>query len=453
MKPIASLAIFLALIVAVVTPSHAAKRVALVVGNSTYQHTPALPNPKNDAKDMAAALQRLGFEVQLGIDLDESEFTRAVRAFSRKATGAETSLFYYAGHGLQYEGNNYLVPVDARLTDEADLTFEALKLNDVLRLMERASQVSLIFLDACRDNPLARNLANRLGPDRSTVVGRGLAVVENVVGTLIAFATQPGNVAQDGTGRNSPFTKALLKHVDKPGLDISQLLRLVRDDVIADTRGLQVPWDHSSLKGGAYYLNQASPSIAIKTDSEAKIPLTAQHEVAFWETIRESNNVELFQEYLRKFPSGAFSGLAQIRISALTNSGAPSKLPSDEDTLTGAAPSTKQAVLEKPEMETPTSYIEDIGALDGRWLAHNRPWHAELLIENGKVELGVWHDQSGQRMKGDGTVSKDGKLEGFITLRGGSWATRWAEGSVREMKFSGSGGLGKIATLKFQKVE
>ena len=193
-------------------PSLAAGRVALVVGNGAYEHSTPLPNPANDAADVAAALKGLGFAVIEGLDLDRTAFEAKLREFARAARGAEAALFFYAGHGLQVEGRNYLLPVDARLSEEVDLEFEALELRAFLKQMR--SRANLVFLDACRDNPLAQDLARSMGASRSAAIGRGLGRVDAASGTLIAYATQPGNVAADGKGRNSPFTTALLEHID-----------------------------------------------------------------------------------------------------------------------------------------------------------------------------------------------------------------------------------------------
>jgi uncharacterized caspase-like protein len=235
-------ALFLSLLLP--SAAHAQKRVALVIGNAAYQSTPALTNPRNDATDMAAALKKLGFQVVEGFDLDKSSFERKVRDFADTMAGAEVGVFFYAGHGLQVAGHNYLVPVDAKLSTLAALDWEMVRLDLVQRTMERETETNVIFLDACRDNPLARNLARAMGT-RSAEIGRGLAPAEAGVGTLISFSTQPGNVALDGTGRNSPFAGALVKRVGASNDDLSALLIDVRNDVRKETQNKQVPWEHS----------------------------------------------------------------------------------------------------------------------------------------------------------------------------------------------------------------
>ena len=237
------------------------KRVALVIGNSSYQNAPELRNPKNDAADMAAALSALGFQVISGSDLDKPAMDRLIRNFAVALVGADVGLFFYAGHGLQIAGNNYLVPIEASVDSAAGIDFELVRLDLIQRQMERETRTNVLFLDACRNNPLARNLARALGT-RSTDVGRGLALAESGVGTLISFATQPGNVAMDGDGRNSPFTAALIKHIATPGKDLNGILIAVRNDVRAVTGGRQVPWENSALTGLFYFREAAAVASA-----------------------------------------------------------------------------------------------------------------------------------------------------------------------------------------------
>ena len=244
-------------------PASAADRIALVIGNGAYEHAGRLPNPPNDAGDVAQALRRIGFDVVEGRDLNKRDMETKIREFGRKLDDAGLALFFYAGHGLQVSGRNYLVPTDARLDRPADLNFEAIDVGLVLQQMEAAKRVNIVLLDACRDNPLARTLARSMGT-RSAAVGHGLASIQGAVGTMIAYATQPDNVAADGEGRNSPFTAALMKHIDTPGLEISSLMKRVRADVVAATRDRQVPWDHSSLMGDVVLVPGAgTPQIAV----------------------------------------------------------------------------------------------------------------------------------------------------------------------------------------------
>jgi hypothetical protein len=237
-----------------IAPADAEKRVALVVGNTHYAHSPVLSNPVNDASDIAEVLKSLGFEVLLGLDLDKRSFDLKVRDFARALNDADTGLFFYAGHGLQLSLQNYLIPVDAAVEGEPDLDFEGVRLDLVLKHMElnREGKTNIVFLDACRDNPFTENLARSMGT-RGVNVGHGLAPVQTGVGTFIAYSTQPGNVAADGAGRNSPFAAALKRHIAEPGRDLTAIMIEVRKDVLEATRGRQVPWDHSALTQDFYF--------------------------------------------------------------------------------------------------------------------------------------------------------------------------------------------------------
>jgi hypothetical protein len=222
------------------------RRLALVIGNSQYTSVSTLINPRNDAQAVAQALRNLGFEVTLALELDKANFEQRVRDFANSLDGATAAVFFYAGHGLQVDGRNYMVPVDAKVTDEADLPFELVSLDIVLQRLAHNRITNIIFLDACRDDPLGEQLAKSLGA-RSKAVAPGLASVYAGVGTLISFSTQPGNVALDGDGKNSPFTEALLRHIPTPNVDVLSIMKQVRRDVVEKTKQAQVPWDTSSL--------------------------------------------------------------------------------------------------------------------------------------------------------------------------------------------------------------
>ncbi len=253
----------------------AQKRVALVVGNSAYVNANALHNPVNDASDIGEALKDAGFAVILGLDLDKRAFDAKVREFSQLIAQADSGVLFYAGHGLQVSGHNHLVPIDARLETERDLDFETVSLDFILRQMEleREGKTNIIFLDACRDNPLARNLARSMGT-RSAAIRSGLAQVETGVGTFIAYSTQPGNVALDGRGRNSPFTAALLDGLKEPGRNLTAVMIDVRKQVLASTNGKQVPWDHSALTGDFYFHLAAAPGGVPRLTPGATAPET-----------------------------------------------------------------------------------------------------------------------------------------------------------------------------------
>lgn len=232
-----------------------AERVALVIGNSAYQNATALPNAATDAADMAARLRDLGFSVFEGIDLSRRDTLALVEEFSQALQPDDLALFFYAGHGVQIGTENYVVPVDASAGDEVTLTEASVKLQAIMRTMELRADRRIVILDACRNNPFVERLASR----GEGGVARGLAKVEAGVGSFIAFSTQPGNVALDGSGRNSPFTAALLHHIGADGADIHAIMRRVRADVVAETRSTQVPWENSSLVDEVF-LSAASPA-------------------------------------------------------------------------------------------------------------------------------------------------------------------------------------------------
>jgi len=285
-------------------------RVALVIGNSAYRYTTELRNPRNDALDMVAALRKLGYRVFQGLDLDKPGMEKAIRDFAEVLTGAEAAVFFYAGHGLQVSEQNYLVPVDARLATPTALDFEAVRLDLVQRAMERSAKSNVLFIDACRDNPLARTLAGSMGA-RSGDVGRGLAPGLSSLGTLISFSTQPGNVALDGEGRNSPYAAALTRHIADPSDDLSTILINVRNDVVKATTARQVPWEHSSLWARFYFAPKADDPA--KADAVAQDP-ERQRELALWNAVKDSADRAALRGYLDRYPQGRYAGLAKMFI-------------------------------------------------------------------------------------------------------------------------------------------
>ena len=250
LKHFAAALFAIAALLAGIAPAAAEKRVALVIGNAAYQNAPPLRNPSNDATDIAAKLRELGFDVVEGIDLSKRDMEKRIRAFAEQLNGADVGLFYYAGHGLQVNQKNYLAPIDAELKSETDLDFEAVELDLVLKQMLRSAGTSLVFLDACRDNPLVQKLAQS---GRSLNIGRGLARVEPVSSMMIIYSAEFGKVALDGTGRNSPFTEALLRHIGEEGESISDMMIEVRNDVRKETGNQQQPIESTQLTGQFFF--------------------------------------------------------------------------------------------------------------------------------------------------------------------------------------------------------
>ncbi|MDK9697685.1 MAG: caspase family protein [Siculibacillus sp.] len=233
---------------------HAADRVALVIGNSAYRSQNPLSNPANDAADVGEMFRRLGFEVVEGIDLDSNALKAKLKEFRDKLDEPTLAVFYYAGHGLQVDGRNYIVPIDAKIEKPDDVRLETVEIDLVLQLMRAENRVSVVVLDACRDSPFARSLRRSTGKATRAAESAygGLAEVKTSVGSVIIYATDPGNVALDGDGRNSPFTEAFLKNAPEPGVEISRMVKRVRHEVVQVTGSRQVPWDSSTLINDVY---------------------------------------------------------------------------------------------------------------------------------------------------------------------------------------------------------
>ncbi|MCC6781059.1 MAG: tetratricopeptide repeat protein [Hyphomicrobiales bacterium] len=236
---------------AVVASAVPGRRIALVIGNAAYRGVPALDNPRRDAAAIAAALKAVGFQtVRLEGDLAREKLIDALRGFAREAASADWAVIYYAGHGLEVGGTNYLVPIDAKLESDRDVQYEAVALEQVLGAVDGAKKLRLVILDACRDNPFVSRM-KRMVASRS--IGRGLARVEPDGGTLVAYAAKSGEIALDGSGTNSPFVSALVKHLPTPGLEIGKLFRQVRDDVLTATGRKQEPFVYGSLPGEDFF--------------------------------------------------------------------------------------------------------------------------------------------------------------------------------------------------------
>jgi hypothetical protein len=297
------------------------KRVAFVVGNSAYKNVAPLPNPAVDAKSMAKLLRNVGFEVVEGSNLTRDKMTEKLLDFGKKAEGADVALFFYAGHGIAINGTNYLLPVDADLKSEMDVKLgAAINVDLTLEQTMGDAKVKLVFLDACRDNPFAAKIRSAKAT-RSVSVESGLAEMKSGEGTLIAFATGPGQTALDGeAGTNSPFTRALLANIASPGVEIQQAMTKVRAQVNEETSKNQLPWGHTNLIGSVY-LNPVAgasgePVEAMNTPAVASGPVS-EVELEFWRSVKESSKPEELNAYLTNYPSGKFKSLALARIASL----------------------------------------------------------------------------------------------------------------------------------------
>jgi formylglycine-generating enzyme required for sulfatase activity len=310
MRLLAWLSILVALFLAFkIAPVFADNRVALVIGNGAYVHAPHLPNPSHDAEDVAAALRRAGFDTILGTDLDQAGMQDAAIRFARAARTADVAVFYYSGHAMQYAGVNYLVPVDAELRDEADLRRMA-RVDEILADLQQARNLRILVLDSCRDNPLADNLKRSIGLTRSASIGRGLAKMESPDGTIISYSTQSGRTAEDGGGRNSPYTSAFLRHIaDKD--DISIVFHHISANVYEATGGRQVP-ELSLSFFGEFYLNGKLQITATPAPADP-CATAADH----WKAADAIGSVAAFEDHIARFPNCAFAGLAKARIESL----------------------------------------------------------------------------------------------------------------------------------------
>ena len=363
------------LLVMLAGPASASQRVALVIGNATYAHVPALSNPLNDASDIGAALGRLGFSVTRLDNAGYAALRRGLLEFQRAASASEMAVVFYAGHGIEVDRRNFLVPVDARLASDQDVEFEAVPLGLVSRAVERASGLRLMILDACRENPFAVNM-QRAGATRS--IGRGFARVEPSGETLVAYAAKEGTVASDGTGRNSPYSEALLAHLEEPGLEVGLMFRKVRDAVLASTGGRQEPFVYGSLSSRGVYLAASPPTggstsgtsvVGSEAESEwmaaeriAAQRLAAERELLFWKSIKDSDEPADFLAYLGRYSDGEYVVLARNRLSRLEES---AQARAEESDVASAPEAEKrQAAMPPVTAGASPETVESLLALD-----------------------------------------------------------------------------------------
>ena len=335
---------------------------------------------------MSVVLKKAGFDVvELKRDLNVNEMRRALRDFSDTVRDADIAIVYFAGHGIEIDGTNYMIPVDAVLERDIDAFDEAIPLDRILTVIEPAKQLRLVILDACRDNPFNKTMKRSIG---SRAIGRGLAKVEpESPNTLIAFAAKAGSTASDGDSKNSPFTAALVKYLPRPGLDLRRAFGYARDDVLKATDNRQEPFIYGSLGGDDVALVPA-PS---KTTADAAKPVDETRlELAFWESIKNEKNPELFQAYLNRYPKGAFADIATINLSQQKTAAlelATVEQPNDKVELSDAA-----SLHEVRERLYELNF--DPGSFDGPMstAAHQAIWEferANKLASTGEVTQGL----------------------------------------------------------------
>jgi uncharacterized caspase-like protein len=316
------------------TPAFAEKRVALVLGNSNYQNVAPLANPVNDSSKIAATLKDAGFDVvDSRRDLAAAETRRALRDFADRARDADIAVVYYAGHGIEVDGANYLIPVDARLERDTDVYDEAFSLDRILIAIEPAKKLRLVILDACRDNPFARTMKRTVA---SRAIGQGLAKVEPTSpNVLIAYSAKAGSTAADGDGQNSPFTAALSHHLTKPGLDVRRAFGFVRDEVLKTTNNRQEPFVYGSLGGDDVPLVPPRPQAA------ATPALSAQGEVRRdYELALQIGNKSALNAFLAQYPDGFYSSLAKLQLDKIAA----------EETRVAATEKARQAEQERARL-------------------------------------------------------------------------------------------------------
>jgi Caspase domain len=327
-------------------PGHAQSRVALVIGNSAYRNTSQLQNTENDATDIAASFQRLGFSVKTLHNATFDDMRRALLQFGRDARGSEMAVVYFAGHGMEVGGENWLIPVDAELRSDRDVENEAISLKSAMLQVANATGLGLVILDSCRDNPFAAQMQR---VSRSRAVDRGLARVEPTDNVLVAYAAKDGTVASDGRGRNSPFTTALLNNLEKAGIEIRFLLATVRDEVLAATNRQQQPFVYGSLSPQPIYLKPPAqpPSVAAASPPSVAQPLTEVERA--WTAVQASPTIAAMEAFVRRFGDSFYADLAKVRIEELKRTQAGVAPPAQN-----AAPSPTPATSVAPQGASPT---------------------------------------------------------------------------------------------------
>lgn len=402
------------------------KRVALVIGNAAYKEAP-LRNPVNDARAMAAQLRRVGFQVIARENARKSQMEAALAEFGEILNGGAVGLFFYAGHGMQVNGRNFLVPVDATIASEHRVRLETIDVDLVLDQMETAkSVVNLVVLDACRNNPFERRFRS---------AGSGLAQINAPQGTMIAYATAPGKVASDGDGANGLYTSSLLQHLATPGLPVEEVFKRVRIDVAKATSNGQTPWESSSLTGNFFFVEPAAPAPVIATPAPA-----ADREALFWQLVSDSNEPTLLRYYLAQYPKGMFVPQAQAKIAALEQRRKdeeaqkarpqPESAPQITTTPKQAAappaappaplpPAQQQASLPAPSR---TDGSAETVSNDGVWTGKGGGWSMDIVVRDGRLSgKAISSDRptgtggSTSNYQVNGRIEEDGTVTGTLS--------------------------------------
>jgi uncharacterized caspase-like protein len=317
-------------------PAAAEKRVALVIGNGAYKSASKLTNPTNDAKAIAGMLQVAGFDtVELYENLGIRELRRAISNFSAAARDADMAIVYYSGHGIEVDGVNYLIPIDAVLETDGDVTYETFSLDNLLKVLEPVKRLRLVMLDACRDNPFARSMKRSVG---TRSVGRGLAAIEPTsVNTLIGFAAKAGSYALDGEGVNSPYATAVLNNVATPGLDLRIAFGRVRDEVLKSTKNKQEPFVYGSLGGSNISIVDAPAASNTGTIPPSQAPVPSIDRAAqAWAATKDTTSPAILEDFIKHFGSTVYGSMARARLQELR-----AAAPKPPDKVAVAAPTVR----------------------------------------------------------------------------------------------------------------
>jgi uncharacterized caspase-like protein len=384
-------------------PSSADTRVALVIGNGAYVATAQLPNPSHDAEDVAASLRRSGFEVLQGIDLRQADMQDLTIRFARAASRADVAMFYYSGHAMQYNGVNYLMPVDAVLADEADLK-RFVRVDDIINDLQQAKNLRILVLDSCRDNPLAETL--KRSATRAASVGRGLSKVEAPRGTIVSFSTQSGQVAADGSGRNSPYTTAFLKHIEEPQ-EIGDVFRDISSDVYDSSGKTQLPELSLSIIGKFYLNGPVSVTVAPAAPQAAPRADPCAAAEAHWKAADGIGTMAAYEDHLARFPNCMFATLAKARVEGLKQKVAVA--PSGSARATGSKDFDGNWDV--------TLNCQPVGKMQGftRALA--------ATVTNGVFHAEGQNPGGGNRLEIDGQIPADGKTT--LSARGTTGASAY----------------------------
>jgi hypothetical protein len=346
-------------VVALSGHAHAQTRVALVVGNSAYAKVPSLPNPAHDVQDVSAALMRLGFTVKTVTNADFDGMRRSLLEFGRTARNADMAVFYFAGHGVEINGSNWLLPTDVELRNDVDASTEAIGLQSAMQAVATAKTLGLVILDACRNNPFQSSM-RRSNAARGVQI-LGLAPVEPADNVLVAYAARDGTVATDGAGRNSPYTAALLKHIETPGLEVDFLFRNVRDDVIAATNNDQQPFVYGSLSSDEIYFKRLPAGVAASE-------LTPQPDAAeiAWSFLKATNDISSLSRFVERFPESSHVSDVRVRIASLTTA-PPSTVVTDAAPPPVVRVTFADTEFAQAEKAVARRFVRDTAVVEAAW--------------------------------------------------------------------------------------